>query len=490
MTIDEDFARRVRRIDPHSLGLSVDLYSPDLFDLSLALQAEGLIPGYLEIFKGSMSALSEASRRLRPLPLEYHAEGLWLSQPDMADSDAFDTEMETAAQQVRTLGSQWLNHECASKQIAGYSFGTYLPPLFTNASADVTAENIALVQARLDRADAVSAPPGALVLVEVPPLTYFGFGDLDVAMYFRRVAERVACGLVLDIGHLWTVYRYGDAWRRSSPLGFMQEFLEVFPLERVVQIHVAGLALHALSPSRTTPPLWIDAHEARIPDVLFEMLAALLQAPGLVNLKGIALEVDQKPIPDIIEEFRQFRQRFGWWTGRTTRESLADSSQGQRFHVLAGSDTRLTAERETLHVAYRNYARAVTTAQVPTGKEFSGAEFCDQAMVDLYASRYLPHEILQWGGDLRQMFPSTCGRLEESGIGLDTFVAFWFREPRPAKEPYDFFLLKIERFVSFVEETLPVAVEIAAQEAADLRVGYHIACEEVSQSGGGIRHSS
>ena len=477
MTIDQDFARRVRSIDPHGLGLSVDLYSPDLFELTSALHAEGLVPGYLEIFKGSTSAVTEAGRRLRPLSLEYHAEGLWLPQPDMADHDAFDIEMETAAQQVRTLGSRWLNHECASKHMAGYSFGTYLPPLFTKASADVTADNVALVQARLDRACTEAGSNGVLVLVEVPPLTYFGFGDLDVATYFRRLTARAACGLVLDIGHLWTVYRYGGAWRRTSLLGFVQEFLEVFPLERVVQIHVAGLAPHELSSAQAEMPLWIDAHGARIPDVLFEMLAALLRAPGLVNLKGMALEVDQKAIPDIVEEFRRFQQRFGWWAGRTSTALPPDSSLDERLDVVAGSVAELTAEREILQIAYRDYARAATTGRPLAAEEFSGAEFCDQAMLDLYASRYLPHEILRWGGDLRQMFPMACGLLEEAGLALDAFLHFWFREPRPTREPYDFFLLKIDRFVAFVDEVLPTASDLVNQEAADLRVGYQVACD-------------
>ena len=136
-----------------------------------------------------------------------------------------------------------------------------------------------------------------------------------------------------------------------------------------------------------------------------------------------------------------------------------------------------TAERGILQVAYRDYARAATTGRPLTAEEFSGAEFCEPPMLDLYASRYLPHEILRWGGDLRHMFPITYGLLEEAGLPLDAFLHYWFREPRPTREPYDFFLLKIDRFVAFVNEVLPTAGDFVNQEAADLRVGYQVACD-------------
>ena len=56
------------------------------------------------------------------------------------------------------------------------------------------------------------------------------------------MTDRAACGLVLDIGHLWTVYRYTGSWRRQRLEDFAAQFLEAFPMERVVEIHVAGLA--------------------------------------------------------------------------------------------------------------------------------------------------------------------------------------------------------------------------------------------------------
>jgi hypothetical protein len=67
------------------------------------------------------------------------------------------------------LQSAWLNHECATKYIAGYFHGTYLPPLYTESSAEVVADNTILVQNLLDRHCRMAKGGAPLVLLEMPP---------------------------------------------------------------------------------------------------------------------------------------------------------------------------------------------------------------------------------------------------------------------------------------------------------------------------------
>jgi hypothetical protein len=43
----QDFHRRLRPISPQGMGLSVDVYSPDLFVLVTRLTELDLLPGYL-----------------------------------------------------------------------------------------------------------------------------------------------------------------------------------------------------------------------------------------------------------------------------------------------------------------------------------------------------------------------------------------------------------------------------------------------------------
>jgi len=90
---------------------------------------------------------------------------------------------------------------------------------------------------------------------------------------------------------------------------------------------------------------------------------------------------------------------------------------------------------------------------------------------------YLPYEIRHWGGDLEAMFPKSCRQLSERAVPLSAFVAFWFREPRPLAHAYDFFLLKIERFLEFIHEAEPELDVTAEAEAGELRHAYSQANE-------------
>ncbi|TAJ23432.1 MAG: DUF692 family protein [Nitrospirae bacterium] len=489
-TVDQEFFRRVARIPHHGLGLSVDVYTPDLFDLLDALAeggagGRGLDCDYLEIFKAALPALADVRRRLPNTLLEYHAEGLWITQPDLETRYPFEAELAAAAAHLRTLGSHWMNHECAAKQMAGYSFGTYLPPLFTRASAAVTARHIGLVQHRFDGESRSPGRYGPLFLLELPPLTYFGFGDVSVADFFRFVTEATPCGLVLDLGHLWTVYRYSDAWRDRDLREFLSDFLEAFPLERVVQIHVAGLAGHesgemaGLAATGSRGPFWIDAHGAPIPDVLFDMLELVLAHPRLRHLKGIALEVDNKSVPLIVQEFRRLREQWAWWKGvdeQGQQDEWASNAQAGRPAPLVGTDGVPCEGTDGLLEQYDRYARIVTGGAadaVPSLGMVPGA-------LEIYRHTYFPHEILHWGGELRDMFPETCRQLDRGGVALTAFVHYWVREPRPSQTPYDFFLLKLERFVEFVREVLPTAIPTAEREAAELRGAYQAACAPVT----------
>lgn len=479
---EQAFRRRAAHIAPHGLGLSVDVYTPDLFELLGALEEAEAQADYLEIFRASLPAVQTVRQHCASLPLECHAEGLWLTQPDWHDAYPAEQELSALALQLRALGCQWMTHECAAKQMAGYSFGTYLPPLFTAVSAEATADHVTLAQARLDHAACLSYGHGPMLLLEVPPWTYFGLGDLSVPDFFRTITDRTACGLVLDIGHLWTVYRYSGARRRQPLEKFVAEFLDAFPLERVVQIHVAGLAEHGAAVSAQGKaggndrlPFWIDAHGEPIPPLLFDMLAQVLAHPNLTQLKGLALEVDTKTVSVIVQEFRQFRERFG--RGSHPSPCPSPCRQEQEAPVVASSSprSRRSGDAAALRRQYEAYAQLAAGQNDALMPMLMG----EPSGLDRYRHEYLPHEILHWGGELTDMFPATCRELERAGIALERFVRFWFREPRQTVVPYDFFLLKVERFVEFVREVLPGVQATALREAAELRGAYQQASDTV-----------
>jgi len=259
---------------------------------------------------------------------------------------------------------------------------------------------------------------------------------------------------------------------------FVRAFLDEFPMERVVEIHVAGLAIHgstephfSIRAGHTNDdalPAWIDAHEAPIPPVLFEMLDQILNHPRLISLKGLALEVDTKPIGLIVEEFAEFSRCYA---SVFNHMPMADKSSLTIEAGLFHEDQRSTMTGQDLSDAYHQYVRVLTGKAEPVGPEWKQPWAYGEEL-GRYRASYLPHEILHWGGELEDMFVESCRRLKETEVSLDGFVTFWFREPRPLSEAYDFFLLKVERFVEFVREVAPELQSTVDREASELRLAY------------------
>ena len=136
----------------------------------------------------------------------------------------------------------------------------------------------------------------------------------------------------------------------------------------------------------------------------------------------------------------------------------------------------ITPVMPALGAAYDRYARVLSGKTEPVGTEWKQDTASIQDL-NLYRSVYLPYEILHWGGKVEDMFVESCRRLRERDVSLDGFVVFWFSEPRPFSGIYDFFLLKVERFVEFVREKAPDLHCIAQREAEELRCDYRFANE-------------
>jgi hypothetical protein len=129
------------------------------------------------------------------------------------------------------------------------------------------------------------------------------------------------------------------------------------------------------------------------------------------------------------------------------------------------------SDRQQLRDDYARYAQIILGQAPMTGPEWQ--EVAAKASgLTRYQTSFMPHEILHWGGDLAEMFPQTCRTFAERGICLTEFVAFWFRSPRPLTHSYDFFLLKIERFLEFVTERTPDVRGCVQQECDMLRLAY------------------
>jgi hypothetical protein len=220
-------------------------------------------------------------------------------------------------------------------------------------------------------------------------------------------------------------------------------------------------------------PEWIDAHAAPIPSILFNMLEQVLAHSNLVSLRAVALEVDTKPIAMIVEEYAATVRRFSPLVQQTmSRGTGVEELIGLRPRSASVEKPMCQSYRQQLRNDYARYAQIISGQAPITGPEWQDVAAEEATGVTRYHTSYVPYEILHWGGDLTEMFPHTCRTLAERGISLTEFVAFWFQSPRPLTHSYDFFLLKIERFLEFVTERVPDVRGCVLEECGMLRQAY------------------
>lgn len=187
-------------------------------------------------------------------PIVSHGLSLNLGGPDVLDAAYLDQ----LRSLTRRLASPFFSDHLAYSALGGRQLHDLLPLPFSR-------EAVAHVVPRLRQAmDAVELP----FALENP--TYYARmpgSELDEAAFLRAVAEEADCGLLLDVNNVYV---------NSRNHGYdPKAFLEALPLERVVQVHLAGHHLRG--------ELIIDTHGAPVADPVWELYRYLLSRIGPVS---------------------------------------------------------------------------------------------------------------------------------------------------------------------------------------------------------------
>ena len=211
-------------------------------------------------------------------PTTFHFLDLNLEEPEDLDDGWLDATRALA----REVHAAWLCGDAGLWHVGprDRGHGTLLPPVLTTASADSLAAGVRALRER----------SGFEVLPENPPAHVY-LGDLHLLDYFARVCERADCGLLLDAAHL-AIYQRA---RGGAPL----DGLDGFPLERVVELHVAGGSEFAHG-GRTFVD---DDHSpAPLPEV-WKILEAVL--PRARNLRALVYECERNRTQQVIPVFER-----------------------------------------------------------------------------------------------------------------------------------------------------------------------------------------
>jgi uncharacterized protein (UPF0276 family) len=167
---------------------------------------------------------------------------------------------------VEQVSAPWYSDHLSFTKVPETDIEQLTPLWFTGESLSAVCRNLRQLN---------QAIGGTQFLLE--NITYYfpvPGSDMTEAQFLTRVLEDTDTGLLLDVNNVWV---------NSVNLGFDPfEFLAAIPLERTVQIHLAG--------GRYVQGMLIDTHSTPVSETVWDLLDYVLdRAP----VKAILLEWDQ-----------------------------------------------------------------------------------------------------------------------------------------------------------------------------------------------------
>ncbi len=193
---------------------------------------------------------------------------------------------------IHDVRAPWHSDHLCFSTAHGAVLHDLLPLRFTERSALHVADRVKRAR------DALGVP------MAVENISFYvdaGPREMDEPEWISLVCDRADCGLMLDVNNAYVnAQNFGfdvDAWMRNAPL------------ERTVQMHVAGHERFEESDfvEGATGTIILDTHGADVPDPVLSLLARVLPRTGDVP---IVLERDQN-IPsfeELMAELRRIRE--------------------------------------------------------------------------------------------------------------------------------------------------------------------------------------
>lgn len=246
---------------PHPYRLLAE--EPGLFDY-----VEYSAPLSLEEARAQASLFPDMWERLGQVPVLFHPVHLNLYGPQLEPPQA----LASLEAQARAVRSAWVGNDVGWWHAGGQPFPGYLyftPPLTEAALQDCVAH-------ALHVQSALSVP-----LVLENPAVLARRGELHVLDFMARLHALTGLPLLLDLGHLLS---YQLAAGLPPEAG-----LERFPLESVLEIHLAG----GVVARRGERCFYLDDHTQPVREELFGLLEALV--PRCPRLRAVTYEGDGHP---------------------------------------------------------------------------------------------------------------------------------------------------------------------------------------------------
>jgi uncharacterized protein (UPF0276 family) len=188
---------------------------------------------------------------------------------------------------VRDLKSPWHSDHLCFGSASGTVLHDLLPLGLTEASVARVADRVRRVE------DALSLP---MAVENISFYMHPGRQEMSEPEFVARVCERAECKLLFDVN---------NAYVNAQNFGYdVDTWLATVPMDRVVQIHVAGHEHWRDEVSGDA--LILDTHGAPAPDPVLAFLERTLAKTGNVP---VLLERDQNmpPLDDLLAELDRIR---------------------------------------------------------------------------------------------------------------------------------------------------------------------------------------
>ncbi|MBJ6762065.1 DUF692 domain-containing protein [Myxococcaceae bacterium JPH2] len=233
------------------IGLRRDFYEA-LPRTERALDWVEIIPeNFLTLGGRPQRALDACRERWSVLP---HGVGLNIGGPDALDEDY----VSRLAALVRRVDAPFFSDHLCYSRLGGVHLHDLLPLPFTDAAVEHVVPRVREVMARVGRPFLLENPS---YYAKMPG------GTLAEADFLRHVVEQADCGLLLDVNNV-----YVNAMNHGYD---PRAFVDALPLERVVQIHLAG--------HEVRPDVLIDTHGASVCDDVWALYRYTLARTGAVS---------------------------------------------------------------------------------------------------------------------------------------------------------------------------------------------------------------
>lgn len=276
------------------LGLRRDLASETLQHKAQIGFLEFVPENYMGVGGRAQEVLKKAASAF---PLISHGVNLSIGSTDDLNFDYL--------RQLKTLLDEynipWFSDHLCFTSVEGSYLHDLLPVPFSKSCAKHIIERVKRVQ------DFVGRP---FLLENISFYMYLPGSDMLEGEFVTEILEKADCGLLLDVNNVYV--------NAVNHLFDAQTFIDTLPLERVVQIHIAG--------HKKGKELVIDTHGAPIIEPVYKLLDYVLRK---TSVHGILLERDQNfpEFEEILSEIQQIR--------KIAEKAQPDLVRGHEFASLA-----------------------------------------------------------------------------------------------------------------------------------------------------------